>query len=416
MSNQSPVERFRAQIQEVVEELDISPSVYQILKNPKHIMTVSIPLERDDGTVETFTGYRSVHSDLLGPGKGGIRFHPEVNQEEVTALSMWMTLKTAIVKLPFGGAKGGVVVDPGTLSRRELQQLSRQYVQQMEPVIGPQKDIPAPDVNTNGRVMGWMMDEFFKLRGRNVPGFITGKPPVVGGSEGRVEATGRGVVVNVMQALEKLEMDPSTTKVAIQGFGNVGSVTALRLYEENVSVVAVADVDAFIYDENGLDIPEMVNYLEKKGSLQGYHHHDGSPEDIFEVECDVFIPAALENQITEDTAQSIKASIVAEAANGPTTAKGDKVLAENGIFVIPDILCNAGGVMVSAFEWMQNDSHDHWAKQVVNARLDKDMAQAFQEVYDMKEEVNNNKTMRHAAYYLAVQRLGDAMYARGWVD
>ncbi|KGP73762.1 Glu/Leu/Phe/Val family dehydrogenase [Pontibacillus yanchengensis] len=415
MTNQNPTDQLRKQIKEVVEELNLSTSVYQILKYPKHNFSVSIPLEKDDGTVENFMAYRTVHSDLLGPGKGGIRFHPDVNQEEVTALSMWMTLKTAILKLPFGGAKGGIIVDPNTLSKRELQQLSRQYVQNIEPVIGPQKDIPAPDVNTDGRVMGWMMDEFFKLRGRNVPGFITGKPPVIGGSEGRVEATGHGVVVNILQAMDKLGMDKEDTKVAIQGFGNVGSVTAQTLYEKGINVVAVADIDAMIYDEDGLNIPEMMDYVEENGSLKGYTTNENSNE-IFEVECDIFVPAALENQITKETAPKLTASIVAEAANGPTSGEGDDILAEKGVFVIPDILCNAGGVMVSSFEWMQNDSHDHWAEEVVNERLEKDMAKAFEEVYSMKEDINNNKTMRHAAYYLAVKRLGDAMYARGWVD
>ncbi|WP_242705607.1 Glu/Leu/Phe/Val dehydrogenase [Pontibacillus sp. ALD_SL1] len=408
----STLDWLSKQINEVVEELDLSSSVYQILKEPKHCIKVSIPLEKDDGTVETYTGFRSVHSDLLGPGKGGIRFHENVSEEEVVALSMWMTMKTAILKLPFGGAKGGVQIDPSTLSKRELQQLSRQYIQQIEPVIGPQKDIPAPDVNTNGRVMGWMMDEFFKLRGRNIPGFITGKPPVIGGSEGRVEATGKGVVINILEALKKLDMEADQAKVAIQGFGNVGSVTAKSLSEKGMKITAVADVDTLVYDENGLDIPDMLEYMENNQSLKGYAE-EKDPKEIFDIDCDIFIPAALENQITEETAPKIKAKIVAEAANGPTTEKGDDILAENGVFVIPDILCNAGGVMVSAFEWMQNDMHDHWAKEVVNERLEKDMSIAFQEVYDMKEEID--KSMRHAAFYLAVKRLGDAMYARGWV-
>ncbi len=413
MSNQNPTDWLKRQIEEVVEELELSPSVYHILKNPKHSITVSIPLERDDGSVETFTGYRSVHSNLLGPGKGGIRFHKDVNEQEVIALSMWMTLKTSILKLPFGGAKGGVIVDPRDLSRRELQQLSRQYIQDIEPVIGPQKDIPAPDVNTDGRVMGWMMDEFFKLRGRNIPGFITGKPPVVGGSEGRVEATGRGVVINILEAMKKLDMDPQESRVAIQGFGNVGSVTAVTLHEKGVKVVAASDIDALVTDPDGLNIPELVQYVEENGSLKGYSD-DQDPNDLFDVDCDVFIPSAIENQITEETAPKIKAKIVAEAANGPTTEKGDYILNEKGVFVIPDILCNAGGVMVSAFEWMQNDSHDHWAEKVVNERLEQDMSKAFQEVFDMKNDID--KSMRHAAFYLAVKRLGDAMIARGWID
>lgn len=413
MAEQDPVGWMKRQINEVVEELELPDAVYHILENPKHCLKVSIPLERDDGSYESYTGYRAVHSNLLGPGKGGIRFHPQVNEDEVIALSMWMTLKTAVLKLPFGGAKGGIQVDPSTLSKRELKQLSRQYIQDIEPVIGPQKDIPAPDVNTDGNVMGWMMDEFFKLRGRNVPGFITGKPPVIGGSEGRVEATGRGVVITILEALKKLDMDPKESTVAIQGFGNVGSVTAATLFEEGVKVVAAADVDAMVVDPDGLDIPELIKYTEENGSLKGYSE-DQNPDDIFEQECDIFIPSALENQITEETAPKLKAKVVAEAANGPTTEKGDEILEDNGIFVIPDILCNAGGVMVSAFEWMQNDTHDHWAKKVVNDRLDENMSAAFQEVYEMQEDIN--KSMRHAAFYLAVKRLGEAMMARGWVD
>lgn len=413
MSNQNPTEWLKRQINEVVEELNLSPSVYQILKYPKQCITVSIPLTREDGTIENFTGYRSVHSDLLGPGKGGIRFHENVNDEEVVALSMWMTLKTAILKLPFGGAKGGIKVDPSSLSRKELQQLSRLYIQHIESVIGPQKDIPAPDVNTDARVMGWMMDEFYKLRGRNIPGFITGKPPVVGGSEGRVEATGRGVVVTILEALKKFDMSAQEARVAIQGFGNVGSVTAATLHEHGIKVVAASDVDTLVTDPDGLNIPELIKHSEKHGTLKGYKDSK-EPDDIFDIDCDIFIPAAIEDQITEETAPRLKAKIVAEAANGPTTEKGDNILNQRGVFVIPDILCNAGGVMVSAFEWMQNDSHDHWNEEIVNQRLEKDMADAFQEVYGMGNK--KDKNMRYAAYYLAVQRLGDAMLARGWIE
>ncbi|KGX93820.1 glutamate dehydrogenase [Pontibacillus halophilus JSM 076056 = DSM 19796] len=415
MSQNSPYQQLQNQLEQVVEELEITPSVFQILKEPKHVVRISIPLQRDDGTVETYTGYRSLHSDLLGPGKGGIRFHPNVNEDEVMALSVWMTMKTAILKLPFGGAKGGIQVDPNDLSKRELQELSRQYIRMLEHVIGPQKDIPAPDVNTNGRIMGWMLDEFTRLRGRNVPGFITGKPPVIGGSEGRVEATGRGVVVTILRALEKMDMEKKGAKVAIQGFGNVGSVTAKRLNEEGLKVVAVADVNGMLYDEEGIDVLELCEYVEENGSIEGFQNQELKPSDgIFETDCDIFIPAALENVITSETAPKLKASIVAEAANGPTTGDGDHILKERDIFVIPDILCNSGGVMVSAFEWMQNDSHDHWEKDFVVQRLDKDLSEAFREVYKISQE--KNIAMRKAAYQVAVNRLSDAMYERGWVE
>ncbi|MGM0844681.1 MAG: Glu/Leu/Phe/Val family dehydrogenase [Bacillota bacterium] len=401
-------------IERAAESLELPEGVYNILQKPKRVMKVSIPVRKDNGEYANYTGLRSQHIDILGPTKGGIRFHPAVNEDEVVALSMWMSIKSAIVGLPFGGGKGGIIVNPKDLSERELEELSRGYIRELEPIIGPEKDVPAPDVNTNGQIMGWMLDEFDKLRGRDVSGFITGKPVIIGGSEGRIEATGRGVVINIMEAAKRMNLELDNLSAVIQGFGNVGSITAKLLQEQGVKIVAVTDAGGGAYQPSGLEIDSLIDYVNKNGTVKGFPgSKDITNKEMFAEECDILVPAALENQITSDTAPSIKAKIVAEAANGPTTPQGNAILEEKGIFVIPDILCNAGGVTVSYFEWVQNTMHYFWKEEEVNEKLKEKMENAFDGVYRMKME--KNSSMRESAYLVGVGRLAEAMKARGWI-
>ncbi len=401
-------------IERATQTLDLQEGVYDILKKPKRVMKVSIPVRRDNGDVVNYTGIRSQHTDILGPTKGGVRFHSGVDEDEVIALSMWMSLKTAIVGIPFGGGKGGIIVDPEDLSEREIEELSRGYIRELEPIMGPEKDIPAPDVNTSPKIMGWMLDEFDRLRGHNVPGFITGKPLIIGGSEGRVEATGRGVVITIREAAKRLDMDLHKMKAVIQGFGNVGSITAKYLEESGVKVIGVTDAKGGAYNADGLNVLELIDFVEENGTVEGFPDSEHlSNKDLFSLECDILVPAALENQITGDNADGIKAKIVAEAANGPTTPQGNKILEDKGIFVIPDILCNAGGVTVSYFEWVQNAMHYSWKESEVIEKLEEKMQEAFKAVYDMRDA--KNVKMREAAYLVGVGRLAKAMIARGWI-
>jgi len=401
-------------LKQAVEALGLPMGVYEILKKPRRFMAVSIPVRMDDGTVKNFTGFRSQHSDILGPTKGGVRFHPDVDADEVVALSIWMSLKSAILGLPYGGGKGGVIVNPHDLSERELEELSRGYIRELEAIIGPEKDIPAPDVNTNPQIMGWMLDEFDRLRGQNMPGFITGKPLILGGSLGRLEATGRGVVIHIMEAIRRLGLNSDGLTAAVQGFGNVGSMTARFLHEQKIKVIAVNDAMGGVYCEEGLDIPALLAYSREKGTVAGF---PGAlplfSKELFQVEADIFVPAAMENQITEETAPMIRAKIVAEAANGPTTTEGDRILHDKGVFVIPDILCNAGGVTVSYFEWVQNAMHYYWPEEEVNEKLAAKLRQAFETVYRMHLE--HRVDMRMAAYMVGVSRLAEALFARGWI-
>jgi glutamate dehydrogenase len=410
----NPYQIAQQLIKRATEALELPEGVYNILKKPKRVMKVSIPVRRDNGEYVNFTGMRSQHIDILGPTKGGIRFHPGVNEDEVVALSMWMSLKSALVGLPFGGGKGGVIVNPKELSERELEELSRGYIRELEPIIGPDKDVPAPDVNTNGQIMGWMLDEFDRLRGKDVSGFITGKPVIIGGSEGRIEATGRGVVINIMEAAKRLDLEMDKLSAVVQGFGNVGSITAKLLHEQGVKVTAVTDAGGGAYQSNGLDIVSLIDYVNEHGTVNGFEGSDPiSNEELFAADCDILVPAALENQITEKTAPTIKAKIVAEAANGPTTPQGNQIMEQKGIFVIPDILCNSGGVTVSYFEWVQNAMHYFWKEDEVNEKLKEKMENAFDSVYRMKLE--KNSTMRESAYLVGVGRLAEAMKARGWI-
>lgn len=404
----------QGQLRRAVDNLGLDESVYELFREPMRINRVAVPITRDDGTMRTFIGYRAQHTDVTGPTKGGIRFHPDVNEDEVKGLSMWMTFKTAVMGLPYGGAKGGVICDPSELSERELEELSRGYIRLLAPVMGPEIDIPAPDVNTNPKIMGWMLDEFDRVRGHHSPGFITGKPLVLGGSAGRDTATGRGVVFVVMEALRHLGIEPHKATAAIQGFGNVGSNTARYLNEEGIRVVAVADVRGSAYNPDGMDVPELMAYATRNRSVAGFPGSKPiSREELFTLDVDVLVPAALENQITGDLARNVRARVVAEAANGPTTPEGDEHMRERGVFVIPDILCNAGGVTVSYFEWVQNTMGYYWPESEVDEKLRRMMTDAFNTVYSMEQE--HKVSMREAAYLVAVHRVAEAANARGWV-
>jgi glutamate dehydrogenase len=411
----NPFRIVQKQLRTAVDHLGLGDDVYEFLKEPMRVVEVAIPVRRDDGHLTTFIGYRAQHTDAIGPTKGGIRFHPDVTLDEVKGLSMWMTFKTSVMGLPYGGAKGGVVCNPAELSLRELEELSRGYVRRLAAVLGPELDIPAPDVNTSSRIMGWMLDEYDRVRGHNAPGFITGKPLVLGGSAGREEATGRGVVFTIVEAMKRLGIEPSQATAAIQGFGNVGSHTAQFLHELGVKVVAVEDVRGGAYDPHGLDVPELLRWAHRTGTVKGFPgSRDIGTRELFALDVDVVVPAALENQITSSVARDVKARIVAEAANGPTTPDGDDILQRKGVFIIPDILCNAGGVTVSYFEWVQNTQGFYWTEDEVNERLRRMMTTAFAHVYQVKEE--RHLSMRDSAYVIAVHRVAEACEARGWLS
>ncbi|MDC3412964.1 Glu/Leu/Phe/Val family dehydrogenase [Terrihalobacillus insolitus] len=410
----NPYEMAKEQLSDAVKALSLDERAYSILKNPMRVMEVSIPVLMDDGRVETFIGYRSQHTDVMGPTKGGVRFHPNVTLDEVKALSMWMTFKTQVMGLPYGGAKGGVIVDPKSLSEREREELSREYIRSLMSIIGPDKDIPAPDVNTDPKLMGLMYDEYDRIRGFNVPGFITGKPLILGGSLGRLEATGRGVVLTIREAVKRQGLKMEGLKVSIQGFGNVGKYTAKILDELGAKVVAVSDSKGAIYKDTGLPIPKLLQFVDEGNRVSDFSEAEHmEPMKVFEIGCDVVVPAALENQISGEVAKKIKAKIVAEAANGPTTREGDQVLYEKGVVIIPDILCNAGGVTVSYFEWVQNKMGYYWKEEEVNQKLEEKMVHSFDNVYRMFEL--HDVHMRTAAYMVSVGRVCEALCARGWI-
>ncbi|RSL30880.1 Glu/Leu/Phe/Val dehydrogenase [Salibacterium salarium] len=410
--HKNPYETVKDLLKDSITTLNMDENIYHLLKKPMRVLEVSIPIRMDNGDIRHFTGFRSQHLDILGPTKGGIRFHPEVNVDEVKALSIWMSLKSAILDLPLGGGKGGVIVDPEELSERELETLSRAYIQMITPIIGPQKDIPAPDVNTNPEVMGWMIDEYDKLRGYNIPGMLTGKPIIIGGSEGRLSATGRGVVFTIREAAKVIGMDLSKATAALQGFGNVGSMTAKFLYELGVKIVGITDASGGIYREEGFQIPELLAFVREGRTLSEYTEAESlNNEELFGLPVDIFIPAAVENQITKNTAPAIQAKIVAEAANGPTTPEGDKILEEKDVFVIPDILCNAGGVTVSYFEWVQNAMNFYWKEEEVNQKLEERMVEGFRNVFELREQ--KQIRMRKAAYSIGIKHIVKAFEARG---
>jgi len=394
------------------DRLHLDHGLRKVLREPRRELTVHFPVKMDDGNVQVFTGYRVQHNLGRGPAKGGIRYHQDVSLDEVKALAMWMTWKCAVVGIPYGGGKGGVIVDPKKLSMKELEGLTRRYTTEISIIIGPEKDIPAPDVNTNSQTMAWIMDTYSMHVGYTVPGVVTGKPIALGGSEGRNEATARGAVFCIVDAATHLGIDLHKSTVAVQGFGNAGSIAARLIRDEGATVVAVSDSTGGIHAPAGLDVDRVIAWKKEHGTVQGFPGaSDFTNAQVLEVDCDILIPAALENQITARNAGKVKAKIVAEAANGPTTPEADEILYRNGVFTIPDILCNAGGVTVSYFEWVQDLNRDFWNEDQVNQKLKGIMVKAFQDTLAMclKEQVN----MRTAAYLLAVQRVADATAMRG---
>jgi len=411
--NLNPFISAQLQIKKACDMLGLEESVYEILKQPMRVLEVAIPVKMDDGSVKVFTGYRSQHNDAVGPSKGGIRFHPDVNRDEVMALSIWMTFKCLITGIPYGGGKGGITVDPKKLSQGELERLSRGYIDGIYKLIGEKTDIPAPDVNTNAQIMSWMVDEYQKLVGHSALGVITGKPLEFGGSKGRTKATGFGVAVTTREALKRQGKSMDKAKIAVQGFGNVGSFAALCCHDMKGKVIAVAEYDHVMIDEGGFDIPALMDYYAKNKSMRGFPKaKEISIDEFWSLDVDAILPCALENAITQDIAHKIKAKLIAEGANGPTTTEADKILDENKITVIPDILANAGGVTVSYFEWVQNLYGYYWTDAEVEEKQERAMVDAFNAVYSVSQEYN--VSMRSAAYMHSVKKLAQVMKIRGW--
>ncbi|OCA81413.1 Glu/Leu/Phe/Val family dehydrogenase [Pseudobacillus wudalianchiensis] len=400
-------------IKEALTKLGYSEEMYELLKEPLRMLTVRIPVRMDDGSTKVFTGYRSQHSDAAGPSKGGVRFHPDVNEEEVKALSMWMTLKAGIVNLPYGGGKGGVVCDPRQMSMGELERLSRGYVRAISQIVGPTKDIPAPDVYTNSQIMAWMMDEYSHIREFDSPGFITGKPLVLGGSHGRDKATAEGVTICIKEAAKKRGIDIEGARVVIQGFGNAGSFLAKFMHDAGAKVIGISDAYGALHDPNGLDIDYLIDRRDSFGTITTLFENTISNQELLEVDCDILVPAAISNQITEKNAANIKASIVVEAANGPTTMEATKILTERGILLVPDVLASSGGVTVSYFEWVQNNQGYYWTEEEVHERLHETLISAFNNIYETAQTRGVN--MRLAAYMVGVRRTAEASKFRGWV-
>lgn len=407
-------EMAQAQVKNACDKLGMEPNVYELLKEPQRVIEVNIPVKMDDGSIKIFKGFRSQHNDAVGPTKGGIRFHPNVSLEEVKALSIWMTFKCSVTGIPYGGGKGGIIVDPSELSKGELERLSRGYIDGIYKLIGEKVDVPAPDVNTNGQIMAWMVDEYNKLTGTSAIGTLTGKPVDFGGSKGRNEATGYGVAVTVREACKKMGI--SEPKVAVQGFGNVGAFTVKNIQKLGGKVVAMCEYDKehgpyAIYDENGLDFQAMWDYKQEHKTLFGFAK-EIAIDDFWGADVDVVVPAALEKAIDVHQAELIKAKLVCEAANGPTTPAADEVLNKKGIVLTPDILTNAGGVTVSYFEWVQNLYGYYWGEKEVEEKEDIAMVDAFEALWKIKEEYN--VTMREAAYMHSVKKVATAMKLRGW--
>ncbi|MBU5676729.1 Glu/Leu/Phe/Val dehydrogenase [Alkaliphilus sp. MSJ-5] len=410
----NPFETAQQQVKSACDKLGTEQAVYEILKNPMRTLEVAIPVKMDDGTVKTFIGYRAQHNDAIGPFKGGVRFHPGVNADEVKALSTWMTFKCGVVGVPYGGGKGGVIVDPFELSQGELERLSRGYSRAIAPIIGEKVDIPAPDVGTNGQVMAWFVDEYQKATGEFAPGVYTGKPVSFYGSLARTEATGYGVALAAREAAKKVGIDMTQATVAIQGFGNVGSFTAKYVAQLGGTIVAVADHTAGLYNSKGFDVDALAAYVQEHRCIKGFPGAESEfpKEDIITFDADILLPCALENAITSDNADGVKAKIVCEGANGPTTLEADKIMNDKGIIVVPDIFANAGGVTVSYFEWVQNLQRYNWSFEEVQEKQEALMVKAFNEIWDLKEE--KQVEMRTAAYMISIKRVADAMKLRGW--
>jgi len=401
-----------AQFDEAADRLGLSQSMRAILRTPKRELTVNFPVRLDNGDVKMFTGYRVQHNINRGPAKGGIRFSPQVSIDEVRALAMWMTWKCAVVGIPYGGAKGGVICDPHQMSHSELERLSRRYATEISIIMGPNSDIPAPDMNTNPQVMAWMMDTYSMHQGYSVPAVITGKPLAIGGSEGRLEATARGVQVITREAMRHLEMQPEQSSVIVQGFGNVGSISARLVHELGCKVVGLSDISGGVYNPAGIDVPLALRFSREHGSLRGLPGSQAvTNQELLEMPCDILIPAATENQLTGENAARIQARLIVEAANGPTTPEADQIFNTNGVLVVPDILANAGGVTVSYFEWVQDLQRFFWAEQEINQRLEAIMKRSFDAV--LQQSKIQGTSLRMGAYLLAVSRVAEATEIRG---
>ena len=410
----NPFEIARKQVKTACDRLNADPAVYEILKSPQRVLEVTFPVKLDNGTVKTFTGYRSQHNNAVGPYKGGVRFHPNVNLDEVKALSIWMTIKCCVAGIPYGGGKGGVTLDPRDYSEAELERIARAYSEAISPLIGEKIDIPAPDVNTNGKIMSWMVDAYENVVKKSAPGVFTGKPVEFGGSLARTEATGYGVNFAAVQALEKLGKDVKGATYAIQGFGNVGYHTGYYAHQSGAKVVAVSTVDVAIYNENGLDMEALFKEFQEKGFITneaGYGKEISNAE-LLALDVDVLAPCALENQLTSENAGKVRAKIVVEGANGPTTPEADAILRQNGVLVVPDILANCGGVVVSYFEWVQNLQGYYWEFDEVQEKETVVLRRAFRDIWNLAQEYDVD--LRTASYMMSIRRVEKAMKLRGW--
>jgi glutamate dehydrogenase (NAD(P)+) len=407
----NPLENAERQFEEAAARLHLDPGLKEMIKRPRRATIASLPVHMDDGTIRVFTGYRVQHSIVRGPAKGGIRYHPDVTLEEVSALAAWMTWKCAVVNIPYGGGKGGIECDPTKMSRGEVERLTRRYAADLSDLFGPESDVPAPDVNTNEQVMAWFVDTFSMHERRTEYAVVTGKPLEVGGSLGRREATGRGVMLCVREMCRHLKFPLQGARVAVQGFGNVGSVSADLLSKEGARIVAASDVTGAVHNPDGLDIPALLRWVSDQKGVKGFPGARALDTSIVEVDCDILVPAALENQITRDNADRVRARIVAEGANGPTTPGADKILDAKGVWVIPDILCNSGGVTVSYFEWVQNRMGFYWPEKEVNDRLEQYMVNAFDAVLAMA--IEQKCSLRVAAFMVAIQRVVKVIQLRG---
>ena len=412
--NLNPLIAAQRRVRVACEKLGMPADVYEILKYPQRMVEVSVPVKMDDGSVRVFTGFRAQHNTAVGPSKGGIRFHQNVTRDEVAALSIWMTFKCSVTGIPYGGGKGGVIVNPKELSTGELERLCRGYVDAIYPILGEKRDVPAPDVNTNAQIMAWMTDEYIKLSGESAFGTFTGKPVELAGSLGRGKATGLGISIIMGEALKKQGKDIRGARIAVQGFGNVGSFTAKCAHDMGAKIVAIAEWNVTLYNEGGLDIDALMEYkAQNKGNIQGFPGAtEISAEEFWGLDVDVLSPCAMENTINDDTAPLIKTKLVVEGANGPTTLDGEEILLKNGVTVVPDILANAGGVTVSYFEWVQNRYGYYWPESEVEQKEIAAMKSAFDAIYKIKEEYN--VSMREAAYMHSIKRVAAAMKLRGW--
>ncbi|HAT56002.1 MAG TPA: glutamate dehydrogenase [Veillonellaceae bacterium] len=417
MSKYNPYENMLHVLDRAAEKLQMQTNDYEFVRHPERELTVSIPIMMDDGHVEVFSGYRVQHNTARGAAKGGIRFHPQADENEVKALAAWMTIKNAIGNIPYGGAKGGIKVDPSKLSPRELQRLTRMYVRRIAPFIGPDQDVPAPDVNTNGQIMAWIADEYSAMRGQWEPGVVTGKPLTTGGSLGRNEATGRGLMFTLENWCSKQNEQMEKLTMAVQGFGNVGSVGSLLMHRHGVRIIAIGDIDGSLYNPGGIDVEAAYIYANSHGrSLKGYEEKGSSfipNTELLKLDVDILFMAALENQLHDGTMQEVKARVILEGANGPTTEEADAYFAEKGIEVLPDVLANVGGVVGSYYEWVQNKTGYYWTENEYNDKLQKNMKQSFEDVYAIKEKYH--VTYRLAAYMLALKRVVEAQNTRGFL-